>query len=570
MIRTKYSFAALLAMLLLCPAVNAQNLGTAFVYQGRLTDAGAPVNGTRSMTFRLHSHATNAAPVGTPVTIPAMTITDGLLNATLDFGADAINGDARWLEITVEGVTLSPRQRLAPAPNALALPGLRTQQNADGSHNIIGGHRVNSITGGVVGATIAGGGLLSYPNRIEGHYSTIGGGAANSIIAVQSTIGGGVNNTITIDGFNSTIAGGNNNTASGFISTVAGGAGNTAAATYSTVGGGTANIASGQYSVVPGGIFNASGGDYSFAAGRQAKVRTPAQSNDSDGDEGTFAWADSTPADFVSTGPNQFLIRASGGVGINTNSPLAPLHIVTTSDAGLWLARSNGPVMKINPEVSVVGLNPGNTTVAAQITNRPLGHLVLDISANDAGDSFAVRTDANFDGTVDTIAMTVKPSGNVGIGTTSPDAKLSVNGSANKPGGGTWSTYSDARLKHDVTPLEGSLDRLLRLRGVSFVYNDPKAINELPGRRIGMVAQEVERVFPDWVETGASGYKSVTFRGFEALTVESLRELKAENARLRQAIELRDAAASSERHQLRQELNELRAAVAEFKKMQGR
>jgi hypothetical protein len=93
--------------------------------------------------------------------------------------------------------------------------------------------------------------------------------------------------------------------------------------------------------------------------------------------------------------------------------------------------------------------------------------------------------------------------------------------------------FSDARLKHDITPLEGSLDRLLALRGVSFIYDDPAAINELPGKRIGMVAQDVERVFPDWVQTGPSGYKSLTFRGFEALAVEAMRELRAQNAELR-------------------------------------
>jgi len=37
---------------------------------------------------------------------------------------------------------------------------------------------------------------------------------------------------------------------------------------------------------------------------------------------GTFVWADSTNADFASTGVNQFLIRVSGGVGIGTNNPL--------------------------------------------------------------------------------------------------------------------------------------------------------------------------------------------------------------------------------------------------------
>jgi hypothetical protein len=44
-----------------------------------------------------------------------------------------------------------------------------------------------------------------------------------------------------------------------------------------------------------------------------------------------------------------------------------------------------------------------------------------------------------------------------------------------------------------------------------------------------MIAQQVEEVFPEWVGTDADGYKTLTYRGFEALTVESFRELKAKN-----------------------------------------
>ena len=46
-------------------------------------------------------------------------------------------------------------------------------------------------------------------------------------------------------------------------------------------------------------------------------------------------------------------------------------------------------------------------------------------------------------------------------------------------------------------------------------------------------AQDVEEVMPDWVDEGADGYKRVTFRGFEDLTVEAMRELRTENAALR-------------------------------------
>jgi hypothetical protein len=118
--------------------------------------------------------------------------------------------------------------------------------------------------------------------------------------------------------------------------------------------------------------------------------------------------------------------------------------------------------------------------------------------------------------------------GYVGIGTTSPAFLLHVNGSAGKPGGGSWSNASDARLKKNIRPLEHPLDELLQLRGVTFEYKEPEKINELPGEQIGMVAQQVEEVFPQWVDQRADGFKAVTYRGFEALTVEAFRQLREE------------------------------------------
>ena len=103
-----------------------------------------------------------------------------------------------------------------------------------------------------------------------------------------------------------------------------------------------------------------------------------------------------------------------------------------------------------------------------------------------------------------------------------------VNGSAAKPGGGSWSVFSDRRLKKEVRSLTCALDKLLGLRGVTFEYKDPEFKFALPGRQIGLIAQEVEEVFPEWVDKDPEGYKYVTVRGLEALTVEALRDLREE------------------------------------------
>jgi hypothetical protein len=93
--------------------------------------------------------------------------------------------------------------------------------------------------------------------------------------------------------------------------TVAGGSDNaagsqTGSAPFASVGGGSSNSATSNYSTVPGGDRNTAAGDVSFAAGRRAKANHL----------GAFVWADSTDADFASTGNNQFLVRAAGGVKV--------------------------------------------------------------------------------------------------------------------------------------------------------------------------------------------------------------------------------------------------------------
>jgi hypothetical protein len=131
------------------------------------------------------------------------------------------------------------------------------------------------------------------------------------------------------------------------------------------------------------------------------------------------------------------------------------------------------------------------------------------------------------------------------------DGNLWTYGNAYKPGGGSWSTLSDARTKKGIEPIGSALPQLLKLRGVTYEYANPSVVHESPGTHIGMVAQEVEQVFPSWVDTGNDGYKRITFRGFEAVAVEAVRELDAksndasariaelerQNVALRQALE---------------------------------
>jgi hypothetical protein len=126
-------------------------------------------------------------------------------------------------------------------------------------------------------------------------------------------------------------------------------------------------------------------------------------------------------------------------------------------------------------------------------------------------------------------------------------------GQAFKPGGGAWGVVSDRRLKKNIEPLSGALEKMLKLRSVTYEYKEPEKVHQFAGSQVGFVAQEVEEVFPEWVTVNAEGYKTVTIRGFESMTVEAVRELrqekdaeiaelKAENTRLKQQFEKQAAA----------------------------
>lgn len=133
-----------------------------------------------------------------------------------------------------------------------------------------------------------------------------------------------------------------------------------------------------------------------------------------------------------------------------------------------------------------------------------------------------------------TRGINVMPNGNIGVGTTTPGSfLLAVNGpTANRTG--TWSVMSDARLKKDIREMQpGTLDRLLALRGVEFEYT-AEAVGErhvAEGPMVGFLAQDVECIFPEWVECDAQGMRFVTERGTTALLVEALRDLRSEKDR---------------------------------------
>jgi len=197
----------------------------------------------------------------------------------------------------------------------------RIQSSSDGS--IIAGGNSNTIESNVIQSVISGG--IGNVVRSSAFFSTIAGGSENKIYsnAYLSVISGGYNNSIQTNAGYGVIAGGGGNSIqdSARGSSISGGALNIIQtnASDAVISGGLMNtITKGAlYATIPGGSGNVAGGVYSLAAGYRANARH----------DGTFVWSDSTEADFASTRSNQFLIRATGGVGIGVTNPVSALQV---------------------------------------------------------------------------------------------------------------------------------------------------------------------------------------------------------------------------------------------------
>ena len=120
--------------------------------------------------------------------------------------------------------------------------------------------------------------------------------------------------------------------------------------------------------------------------------------------------------------------------------------------------------------------------------------------------------------------ITILSNGNVGIGISNPTYKLHINGNAIAS---SRYVLSDRNFKTDITPLDGALEKINQLNGYSFTWKDT-------GRRdIGLIAQEVEKIFPDLVNTDSDGTKAVEYMNIVAPLVESVKSLYKENIALK-------------------------------------
>ncbi|MGH7993500.1 MAG: hypothetical protein ACREDQ_08285, partial [Limisphaerales bacterium] len=178
-------------LLLFSPVGLAFAQGTAFTYQGRLNDGGAPANGSYDLTFALFNTNITGTALGGTLTNSATAVSNGLFTVTLDF-SNQFDGTPRWLQIGVRTnstssfTPLSPRQQLTPTPYAIF---------ANGASNLSGMLPASQLAGTLPPSAFAGYtntvALTNGGNLFSGTFSGLFSGIFNGSFFGN---GGGVTN----------------------------------------------------------------------------------------------------------------------------------------------------------------------------------------------------------------------------------------------------------------------------------------------------------------------------------------------------------------------------------------
>lgn len=183
-------------------------------------------------------------------------------------------------------------------------------------------------------------------------------------------------------------------------------------------------------------------------------------------------------------------ISADGDVGVGVASPALRLHVLspiaglpatsgTTQNGIARLSQTSG--------VGVVDFGFGGVTGAGWIQAT---------SSSALGTNFQLLLNPN--------------GGNVGIGTTGPTQSLSVNGTAGKPGGGTWDVFSDQRLKNIKGNFNTGLKAVMRLQPLRYEYKPDNVLKlKSEGQHIGFSAQTLKEIIPEAVTMSSDGYLMV-------------------------------------------------------------
>ena len=241
------------------------------------------------------------------------------------------------------------------------------------------------------------------------------------------------------------------------------------------------------------------------------------------------------------------VITANGLFGINQAIPDERLHV----NGRIKAASTNST----NLIVDGTNTNGWGTNMALRSENANfayigsvgslLGNTTKDLTLwSTSGNGARIYTNGS------NLRLIVESGGDVGIGTNDPVYRLDVNGNfradsifTDIAGNAVFST-SDARLKKNIEPVPSMLQKITALNPVTYEWNDLKidqAINRdntahLYGKKIGLIAQEVYEVFPDFVGTDADGNMVLSYGAFIVPMLKAIQEQQAQIEQLKQRI----------------------------------
>jgi hypothetical protein len=259
------------------------------------------------------------------------------------------------------------------------------------------------------------------------------------------------------------------------------------------------------------------------------------------------------------------LINPSGGsVGVGTSTPGSYklnvsgsgfFNTTVTAGSGFSIQNSNG----------VFGSGAYNfykpyttTTVNGELSSSKSILFNIDADNSETGQSFVWGHNAN--GTSATALMTLLDSGNLGVGNSSPGTMLTVGTASTNTGnitvygtgttcvigdgtGGTSCT-SDLRLKDNITDMESELSHIMALRPVTFNWKD--TTRDQVGN-MGLIAQEVQSIYPNVVRTIYDDYLGIDYTTLVVPTIKAVQELNLKVESLAIAVDEENTKSFSDR-----------------------
>ena len=262
-------------------------------------------------------------------------------------------------------------------------------------------------------------------------------------------------------------------------------------------------------------------------------------------------------------------ISGTGLVGIGTTSPASLLEVGSSSGSST-AAITTRTSTSVSSFTAANYANYNGGVIQSTYPGGVIGQ-VLNIAASGANSgnwpsNIALWT-RNSGGTNASEKMRITDAGNVGIGCTSPNYKLQVVGDIAADGGTlraasavistTITACSDIRYKKNIMPLSNALSNVMKLQGVTYNWK----VSEFPERyfndkkQIGIIAQELEKIYPELVETDAKGYKTVDYSKIAPILIESIKEQQQQIKGQQEQIDL-----------LKSQLEEIKTAITGAKK----